>query len=64
MARRNKDDNVAILILIIIGAMAWGIYVAVKALINLNERFIESVSNPAGVIGLFFGLLIAIALIT
>lgn len=44
MARRNKDDNVAILILIIIGAMAWGIYVAVKALINLNERFIESVS--------------------
>lgn len=43
--------------------MAWGIYVAVKALINLNERFIESVSNPAGVIGLFFGLLIAIALI-
>ncbi|MGK3472350.1 GIY-YIG nuclease family protein, partial [Klebsiella pneumoniae] len=63
MARRKKDDNVAILILIIIGAMAWGIYVAVKALINLNERFIESVSNPAGVIGLFFGLLIAIALI-
>ncbi|MFS3572740.1 GIY-YIG nuclease family protein [Klebsiella pneumoniae] len=63
MARRNKDDNVAILILIIIGAMAWGIYVAVKALINLNERFIESVSNPAGVIGLFFGLLIAVALI-
>lgn len=63
MARRKKDDNVATLILIIIGAMAWGIYVAVKALINLNERFIESVSNPAGVIGLFFGLLIAIALI-
>ena len=53
MARRKKDDNVATLILIIIGAMAWGIYVAVKALINLNERFIESVSNPAGVIGLF-----------
>jgi hypothetical protein len=43
--------------------MVWGVYVAVKALINLNERFIESVSNPAGVIGLFFGLLIAIALI-
>ena len=41
-----------------------GVYIAVKALINLNERFIESVSNPAGVIGLFFGLLIAIALIT
>ncbi|PCQ91348.1 hypothetical protein CQA46_26470 [Escherichia coli] len=48
MARRNKDDNVAILILIIIGAMAWGIYVAVKALINLNERFIESVLTGNG----------------
>jgi hypothetical protein len=43
--------------------MVWGGYIAVKALINLNERFIESVSNPAGVIGLFFGLLLAIALI-
>lgn len=64
MARRKKDDNVAILILVIIGVMVWGGYIAVKALINLNERFIESVSNPAGVIGLFFGLLIAIALIT
>ncbi|AQL17235.1 TPA: GIY-YIG nuclease family protein [Klebsiella variicola subsp. variicola] len=63
MARRKKDDNVAILILVIIGVMVWGVYVAVKALINLNERFIESVSNPAGVIGLFFGLLLAIALI-
>lgn len=63
MAWRKKDDNVAILILVIIGVMVWG-YIAVKALINLNERFIESVSNPAGVIGLFFGLLIAIALIT
>lgn len=64
MAWRKKDDNVAILILVIIGVMVWGVYIAVKALINLNERFIESVSNPAGVIGLFFGLLIAIALIT
>ena len=27
MARRKKDDNVATLILIIIGAMAWGILV-------------------------------------
>ncbi|AHE43420.1 hypothetical protein KP13_01052 [Klebsiella pneumoniae subsp. pneumoniae Kp13] len=50
--------------MVIIGVMVWGVYIAVKALINLNERFIESVSNPAGVIGLFFGLLIAIALIT
>lgn len=63
MARRKKDDNAAGIILIIIGVIAWGIYVAVRALINLNERFIETVSNPAGVIGLFFGLLIAVALI-
>ncbi|HGH4634875.1 GIY-YIG nuclease family protein [Enterobacter bugandensis] len=51
------------MILVIIGVIAWGIYVAVRALINLNERFIESVSNPAGIIALFFGLLIAVALI-
>lgn len=63
MARRKKDDNAAGIILVIIGVIAWGVYVAVRALINLNERFIESVSNPAGVIGLFFGLLIATALI-
>lgn len=63
MARRKKDDNAAGIILVIIGVIAWGIYVVVRALINLNERFIESVSNPAGIIGLFFGLLIAVALI-
>lgn len=63
MARRKKDDNAAGIILFIIGVIVWGIYVAVSALINLNEQFIEYVSNPAGVIGLFFGLLIAVALI-
>ncbi|HCM9597693.1 GIY-YIG nuclease family protein [Enterobacter bugandensis] len=63
MARRKKDNNAAGIILVIIGVIAWGIYVAVRALINLNERFIESVSNPAGIIALFFGLLIAVALI-
>lgn len=63
MARRKKDDNAAGIILVIIGVVAWGIYVAVRALININERFIESVSNPAGIIGLFLGLLIAVALI-
>lgn len=62
MARRKKDDNAAGIILVILGVVAWSIYVAVRALINLNERFIESVSNPAGIIGLFFGLLIAAAL--
>lgn len=63
MARGKKDNNAAGIILVIIGIIAWGIYVAVRALINLNELFIESVSNPAGIIALFFGLLIAVALI-
>ncbi|MEJ1619635.1 GIY-YIG nuclease family protein, partial [Escherichia coli] len=38
-------------------------YVAVRALINLNERFIDAVSNPAGIIGLFFGLLTVFAIL-
>ncbi len=59
---KKKDDNAAGIILVILGVIAWGVYVAARALINLNERFIESVSNPAGIIGLFFGLLIAITL--
>ncbi|QLK60078.1 GIY-YIG nuclease family protein [Enterobacteriaceae bacterium Kacie_13] len=63
MARRKKDDNAAGIILVIIGVIAWGVYVAVRALININERFIGSVSNPAGIIALFFGLLIAAALV-
>ncbi|MCK7318576.1 GIY-YIG nuclease family protein [Enterobacter cloacae] len=63
MARRKKDDNAAGIILVIIGVVAWGVYVALRALININERFIESVSNPVGIIGLFLGLLIAGALI-
>lgn len=63
MARRKKDDNAVGIILVIIGVIVWGVYVAVRALINLNERFIESVSNLAEIIGLFFGLLIALALI-
>jgi hypothetical protein len=63
MARRKKDKNAAGIILVIIGVIIWGVYVAVRALINLNERFIESVSNPVGILGLFFGLLIAVALI-
>lgn len=63
MARRKKDDNAAGIILVIIGVIAWGVYVAVRALININERLIESVSNPVGIIGLFLGLLIAGALI-
>ncbi|HFS3781240.1 TPA: GIY-YIG nuclease family protein [Escherichia coli] len=38
-------------------------YVAVRALINLNERFIDAVSNPAGIIGLFLGLLTVFAIL-
>ena len=34
-----------------------------RALINLNERFIDAVSNPAGIIGLFFGLLTVFAIL-
>lgn len=62
MARRKKDDNAAGVILAIIGVIAWAVYAAVRALININERFIESVSNPAGIIALFFGLVAAVTL--
>ena len=63
MARRKKDDNAAGVILIILGVIAWGIYVAVRALINVNERFIDSASTPTGIIALFFGLLVMSALL-
>lgn len=63
MARRKKSDKAAGGILIILGVIAWGIYVAVRALININERFIDSVSTPSGIIALFFGLLVMAALL-
>ncbi|ULH11546.1 GIY-YIG nuclease family protein [Serratia marcescens] len=63
MARRKKDDNAAGIILVILGVVVWGVYVAVRALINVNERFIDSVSTPEGVIALFFGLLFMVALL-
>lgn len=63
MARRKKDDNAAGVILIILGIIAWGIYVAVRALINVNEQFVDWVSTPAGIIALFFGLLALVALL-
>lgn len=63
MARRKKDDNAAGIILVILGVVAWGVYVAVRALINVNEQFINSVSTPEGVIALFFGLLLMVALL-
>jgi len=63
MARRKKDNNAAGIVLVVIGVIIWGVYIAVRALINLNEQFIESMSNPAGVIALFFGLLTAVAVV-
>ncbi|CAI1880030.1 MULTISPECIES: GIY-YIG nuclease family protein [Serratia] len=63
MARRKKGDNAAGVILVILGVIAWGVYAAVRALININERFIDSVSTPAGIIALFFGLLVMSALL-
>lgn len=63
MARRKKDNNAAGIVLVVIGVIIWGVYIAVRALINFNEQFIESMSNPAGVIGLFFGLLTAVAVV-
>lgn len=36
---------------------------AVRALINLNERFIDAVSNQTGIIGLFLGLLTVFAIL-
>ncbi|EPJ1513571.1 TPA: GIY-YIG nuclease family protein, partial [Escherichia coli] len=49
--------------MILVCVILWGIYVAVRAQINLNERFIDAVSNPAGIIGLFFGLLTVFAIL-
>ncbi|EPN2807507.1 GIY-YIG nuclease family protein [Serratia marcescens] len=63
MAKKNKGDNAAGVIFVILGVIGWGIYVAVRALINVNERFIDFVSDPAGIIGVFFGLLIMVALL-
>lgn len=57
MARRKKDDKAGGAILVILGVIVWGIYVAVRALINVNEKFIDFVSTPVGIIALFFGLL-------
>ncbi|MBI6183688.1 GIY-YIG nuclease family protein [Serratia proteamaculans] len=63
MARKNKGDNAAGVIFVILGVIGWGIYVAVRALINVNERFIDFVSDPVGIIGVFFGLLVMVSLL-
>ncbi len=57
MARKKKEDNAAGVILVILGVIAWGVYVAVRALVNLHERFVDVVSTPGGVVAIFFGLL-------
>ncbi|MGA9618002.1 MAG: GIY-YIG nuclease family protein, partial [Serratia proteamaculans] len=63
MAKKNKGDNAAGVIFVILGVIGWGIYVAVRALINVNERFIDFVSDPVGIIGVFFGLLVMVSLL-
>lgn len=63
MAKKKKGDNAVGVIFVILGVIGWGIYVAVRALINVNERFIDSVSDPVGIIGVFFGLLVMVALL-
>jgi DNA repair exonuclease SbcCD ATPase subunit len=63
MARRKKDDSTAGVILIILGVIAWGVYVAIKVLINVNEQLIDAASNPAGIACVFFGLIIALAIL-
>lgn len=63
MAKKNKGDNTAGVIFVILGMIGWGIYVAVRALINVNERFIDFVSDLAGIISVFFGLLVMVALL-
>ena len=63
MAKRKSSGDVALGILIILGVIVWAIYAAVRVLINLNERFIEAASGPAGIIGLFFGLLFLVCLL-
>ncbi len=63
MARRKKDDGAGGVIVVILGAIAWGIYVAVRALVNINNQFIDAVSSPVGIIAVFFGLLILLAIL-
>jgi hypothetical protein len=63
VAKKNKGDNAAGVIFVILGVIGWGIYVAVRALINVNERFIDFVSDPVGIIGVFFGLLVMVSLL-
>lgn len=63
MARKKGGDDAALAILIILGVIVWAIYAVIRVLININERFIEAASGPAGVIGLFFGLLILVSLL-
>lgn len=63
MAKRKGSGDSALGILIILGIIVWAVYAVVRVLINLNERFIEAASGPAGIIGLFFGLLLLVSLL-
>ncbi len=44
----RKDINPAGIVLVTIDVLAWGVYAAVRALINRNEQLSESVSDPPG----------------
>lgn len=63
MAKRKSSGDAAVGILIITGIIVWAVYAVIRVLININERFIEAASGPAGVIGLFFGLLLLVSLL-
>ncbi|WP_336220672.1 GIY-YIG nuclease family protein [Citrobacter amalonaticus] len=63
MARKKSGGDAALGILIILGVILWAIYAVIRVLININERFIEAASGPAGIIGLFFGLLILVSIL-
>lgn len=63
MAKRKKSGDALSGILVILGIIVWAVYAVIRVLINLNEQFIDAASGPAGVIGLFFGLLFLVALL-
>jgi len=60
---KRKNDGVSSVVTIVVVIIVWLAWVAVKAIINWNNKLIEAASSPAGIIALFFGLLILFAAI-
>jgi len=58
---KKKNDGASTGILIVIGLIIWGLWIAVKALIEFNNQVIQAASGPAGIVCAFFGLLILIS---